>query len=220
MHPHVLERAIALVRHSLRHDDLATIRHERDDALDEQRRVREPDAELDAARRRRQPWRSSQPTGASTPRRGRGGRRHDGSTALRPRGAGPAIRPHTSRATPPPSLGWSRSPRLLSPQGVFQSTSTPVRRSSTAWISAPRSGNSVTRIRSSASTTARLPPSSSSSEARAGLSEARPRRRSRDGPAASGRGAAARGLRGARRRAGQASRPCSHPRCERVERQR
>ena len=47
MHPHVLERAIALVRHSLRHADLATIRHERDDALDEQRRSPlEPDAEL------------------------------------------------------------------------------------------------------------------------------------------------------------------------------
>ena len=47
MHPHVLERAIALVRHPLRHDDLTPARHERDDALDEQRRVRETDSELD-----------------------------------------------------------------------------------------------------------------------------------------------------------------------------
>ena len=78
----------------------------------------------------------------------------------------------------------------------------------------PRSGNSVTRIRSSASTTARSTPSSSSSEARARLSEARPRRRWRDGPAAPEPGVAARGPRGDRPQVGQASSPCSRPRCD------
>ena len=119
--------------------------------------------------------------------------------------SGIRVEPRLRRAL---RMGWS-PPRRRSPQGVFQSTSTPVRRSSTAWMSAPRSGSSVTRIRSSASTTARLPPSSSSSEARARLSAAPPRRRWTDGPAAPERGLAARGLRGARPPVGQASSPCS-----------
>ena len=89
---------------------LAPSRRPRHDPARARRRARRaaasPRAGLGArpARRRRQPWRSSQSTAVSTPRRGRSGRRHDGSTALRPRGAGPAIRRHTSRARPRASL--------------------------------------------------------------------------------------------------------------------
>ena len=107
MHPHVLERAIALVRHPLRYDNLTTARHERDDPLDEQRRILRLDPELDLVAAVGMPWRSSQPTGASTPRRGRSGGRRDGSRALRPRGAGPASLPHSvsSHASAEPFRG-------------------------------------------------------------------------------------------------------------------